>query len=71
MASRSSPYLRRTMRKMTPEEREQLERDLEYTANARQNMREILERVEARRQARLEAWLNRPRGLRRLLFWRG
>jgi hypothetical protein len=54
---------------MTPEERQQLQRDLEYTANARKNLREILERVEARRQARREEWLNRPRGLRRLLFW--
>jgi hypothetical protein len=57
------------MSNLTPEEREERRKDLEVAANAMRNMRLTIERVEARRQARREAWLNRPRGLRRLLFW--
>ncbi len=57
------------MGKLTPEDRERMRRHAELSREARRNMQEIIDRVEARRQARREAWLNRPRGLRRLLFW--
>jgi hypothetical protein len=53
----------------TPEDRDRVRRALEEGEEARRNLQEILERVEARLQARREEWLNRPRGLRRLLFW--
>ena len=57
------------MGKLTPEDRERIRRHAELNREARRNMQEIIDRVEARRQARREEWLNRPRGLRRLLFW--
>ena len=57
------------MRKPTPEDRERIERLREENRKAAQEMQEIMDRVEARRQARREEWLNRPRGFRRLLFW--
>ncbi len=57
------------MRKLTPEQRERMRRHAELNREARRKMQEILDRHEARRQARHEEWLNRPRGLRRLLFW--
>ena len=53
----------------TPEERDRVRRALEEGEEARRNLQEILDRVEARLQARREEWLDRPRGLRRLLFW--
>ncbi len=56
-------------KKLTPEDHERIDRHLEESREARRKMQEILDRVEARRQARHEEWLNRPRGLRRLLFW--
>jgi ferritin-like metal-binding protein YciE len=57
------------MGKLTPEQRERIRRHREESREARRKLQEILDRVEARRQARREEWLNRPRGLRRLLFW--
>jgi hypothetical protein len=57
------------MRKLTPEERERIRRHGEQNREARRKLQEALDRVEARMRARREEMLNRPRGLRRLLFW--
>jgi hypothetical protein len=56
------------MRKLTPEDRERIRRHLEESREARRNLQEILDRVEARRQARLEHDRARQRRFRRLLF---
>jgi hypothetical protein len=42
---------------------------LQQSREADRNMQEIIDRVEARRQARIEGRLARRRRLRRLLFW--
>jgi hypothetical protein len=55
------------MRKRTPEERERLRQALEQGREARRNMQEILDRVEARRQGELERRAARWRRMRRLL----
>jgi hypothetical protein len=55
------------MRKPTPEEREELRRLNEQSREARRNMQEIIDRVEARRQAELERRARRWRRVRRLL----
>jgi hypothetical protein len=55
------------MRKPTPEDRERLRQALEQGREARRNMQEIIDRVEARRQAELERRAARWRRLRRLL----
>ena len=57
------------MGKLTPEDRERIRRHAELNREARRNMQEIIDRWEARREAQREARLNRPRRLRRLLFW--
>jgi hypothetical protein len=57
------------MTKRTPEDREELRRLLEEGREARRKMQEILDRVEARRQARIEERLARRRRLHRLRFW--
>jgi hypothetical protein len=55
------------MRKRTPEERERHRRLLEQSEAARRNMQEIIDRVEARRQAELERRARRWSRMRRLL----
>jgi hypothetical protein len=55
------------MRKPTPEDRERLRQALEQGREARRNMQEIIDRVEARRHAELERRAARWRRMRRLL----
>jgi hypothetical protein len=55
------------MRKPTPEDRERIRQALEQGREARRNMQEIIDRVEARRQAELERRARRWRRMRRLL----
>jgi hypothetical protein len=57
------------MRKPTPEDRRRLRELLEQSRKANRDMQEIIDRVEARRQARIDERLARRRRLRRLLFW--
>jgi hypothetical protein len=57
------------MRKPTPGDRERIRQLLEQGREANRNMQEILDRVEARRQARIEQRLARSRRFRRLRFW--
>jgi hypothetical protein len=54
------------MRKPTPEEREELRKLNEQGREARRNMQEIIDRVEARRQAEVERRAARWRRMRRL-----
>ena len=58
------------MKKPTPEDREELRRLDEQSREARRNMQEIIDRVEARRQAELERRAARWRRMRRLLRFR-
>jgi hypothetical protein len=57
------------MTKPTPEKREEVRRLREQNREARRKMQEIIDRVEARRQARIEEQLARRRRFRRLRFW--
>jgi hypothetical protein len=57
------------MKKPTPEDREELRQLFEQNREARRNMQEILDRIEARRQSRIEERLARRRRLRHLRFW--
>jgi hypothetical protein len=57
------------MKKPTPEDRRRLQEVLEQSREADRNMQEIIDRVEARRQARIAEQLARRRRLRRLMFW--
>jgi hypothetical protein len=54
------------MRKRTPEERDEFRRRMEENAAARREMQEIIDRVDARIQARRER-MERGSWLRRLL----